>query len=80
MFCRNCNEATVYGECVNTRCPVVMEVRMTMNHLKVMATRMQNAAVEDKNVKRKALRTRAVQSMLRLAQSKVMRDLAIYGD
>lgn len=48
--------------------------------LKDRANGLQDHAVTDKNAKRKALRTKAVQSLLRLAQSKVMRDLAQYGD
>lgn len=57
-----------------------LDWRTTQSKIKEMADKMQELAVIDCNLKRKALRTRAVQSLLRLAQSKVMRDLAEYGD
>jgi hypothetical protein len=56
------------------------DYRTSVNMLKDWADTLQSEAVIDKDPKRKALRTRAVQSLLRLAQSKVMRDLALYGD
>lgn len=48
--------------------------------LKYVADKLQADATIDKNAKRKAIRTKAMQSLLRLAQSSTMRKLAEHGD
>ena len=52
----------------------------TQQILKRLADNLQEKAVHDKNPLQKPVRTKAVQSLLRLAQSSVMRKLAEYGD
>lgn len=78
------NDREMYAElderASRMRTQIANEYRTTRDKLRQMANVMQELAVIDRNLKRKALRTKAVQSMLRLAQSRVMRDLALYGD